>query len=212
MGAYQRRPRDHGLRAPLSRGAARRLALLGETAIPTYAELVEPARLSYPFACLTAFLLYTSQRRLWASAIRARPSAVFGPVERPPCNLQRDLPRSTRTRQLRPSLVLAPHSGRSLTLEFHEAGEIKAPSHRPQKEPEQEIGASQSKNGKPETAEPKHGLSAAEITARYGHIRARVRPPNGARLSSIGGRDGRGDRTASVAEPAAGQQWPPRRP
>src|SRR5882757_9009119 len=82
-----------------------------------------PLSFSYPFACLTAFLLY--QRRLWASAIRARPSAVFGPVERPPWNLQRDLPRSTRTRQLRPSLVLAPHSGRSLTLEFHEAGEIR---------------------------------------------------------------------------------------
>jgi hypothetical protein len=57
--------------------------------------------------------------------MRARPPTLFGPVDRPPWNLQRDLPRSTRTRQLPPSPLLAPHSGRSLTPEFHEVVEIR---------------------------------------------------------------------------------------
>jgi len=32
-----------------------------------------------------------AQRSLWAWAILARPSAVFGPVDMPPCSLQRPL-------------------------------------------------------------------------------------------------------------------------
>jgi hypothetical protein len=54
------------------------------------------------------------QRRRCASAIRARPSSVRGPVESPPWNRQRAFPGSGLTRQALPALVLAWHLGRSL--------------------------------------------------------------------------------------------------
>src|SRR5437870_297496 len=99
--------------------------------------MADRPELAHPFGAIAAhaasvlrgvgfdFSRYARKRRRSASAIHASPQVVSGPVERPPWNLLRDLPRSTRTRQLPQSLVLAPHSGRSLTLEFHEAVEIR---------------------------------------------------------------------------------------
>jgi hypothetical protein len=51
-------------------------------------------------------------RRRLLSAIRARPSAVFGPVLRPPCSRHRSRPSTTR--QGVPARVFAPHNGRRL--------------------------------------------------------------------------------------------------
>ena len=49
------------------------------------------------------------QRLRCASAMRARPSAVFGPVESPPWNLHRFCPGSAFARQAMPFRVFAPH-------------------------------------------------------------------------------------------------------
>ena len=57
-----------------------------------------------------------AQRRRWASAMRALPSAVRGPVESPPWKRQRTLPGSTRTAHGRPWRLRAPQRGRSLRL------------------------------------------------------------------------------------------------
>src|SRR5579871_5614091 len=46
------------------------------------------------------------------SAIRARPSAVFGPLDSPPCSRHRFLPRTARALQGVPPRVFAPHTGR----------------------------------------------------------------------------------------------------
>src|SRR5215207_10141890 len=50
-----------------------------------------------------------AQRRRCASAMRAFPAAVRGPVESPPWNRQRSFPGSRRTAQGSPRLFLAPH-------------------------------------------------------------------------------------------------------
>src|SRR5262249_26231975 len=53
-------------------------------------------------------------RRRCASAIRARPAFLLGPVDMPPCNRQRRFPGTTLMRHGAPALVLAQHLGRSL--------------------------------------------------------------------------------------------------
>ena len=55
---------------------------------------------------------HAAQRLRCASAIRARPSGVFGPVLLPPWNRHRRLPGSTRILQTSPLRVLAPQRGR----------------------------------------------------------------------------------------------------
>jgi len=57
---------------------------------------------------------HSAHRRRCAAAIRALPSVVLGPVERPPWKRQRRLPGSTLTRQGAPVWVQAPQRGRSL--------------------------------------------------------------------------------------------------
>ena len=58
-------------------------------------------------------------RRRWASAIRARPASVFGPVDNQPWKRQRPFPNSTLTMQVPPARVLAPQSGQSLRRRHH---------------------------------------------------------------------------------------------
>ena len=53
------------------------------------------------------------QRAFCAREIAALPISVFGPVERPPWNLQRCFPGTTLLLQRPPTLVRAPHDGRS---------------------------------------------------------------------------------------------------
>jgi hypothetical protein len=54
------------------------------------------------------------QRRRCASAIRARPAFVLGPVDIPPWNRQRRFPGTTLMMHGAPALVLAQHLGRNL--------------------------------------------------------------------------------------------------
>lgn len=53
------------------------------------------------------------QRAFCAREIAVLPISVFGPVERPPWNLQRCFPGTTLLLQRPPTLVRAPHDGRS---------------------------------------------------------------------------------------------------
>jgi hypothetical protein len=66
-----------------------------------------------------AFLDNHASADRWASATRARPAPVFGPVDNPPWKRQRPFPSSTLTMQVPPARVLAPQSGRSLRRRHH---------------------------------------------------------------------------------------------
>src|SRR5258708_17913626 len=68
-----------------------------------------PEIVAKPNMCVTE-----NQRRRCASAIRARPAFVLGPVDSPPWNRQRRFPGTTLMMHGAPALVLAQHIGRNL--------------------------------------------------------------------------------------------------
>src|SRR6266851_4704793 len=68
-----------------------------------------PEIVAKPNICVTE-----NQRRRCASAIRARPAFVLGPVDSPPWNRQRRFPGTTLMMHGAPALVLAQHLGRNL--------------------------------------------------------------------------------------------------